>query len=159
VCEYNASLAPFDDFRRYYASGTIGIAAGFMTFGQGAPAASGGTPTGTRRYNVEHAPGGSKIGGTNSIVLTTPTMPGSVVSHDAYKALYRGPFTCEGPTWVSAWMPILGAGTHWDDPDPAGPWERLYEIFVLGLHPGNSKNKYLAARWQEVWNGDGFVTV
>lgn len=96
-----------------------------------------GTSNGTFADNFEMIPAGSN----------TSPRPGStnVDNTDAARAQYIGALRQGGDTWTiggvggdfSEMMPPVTSTLHWNHASKAGPWNRLREVFVDGLHPGN----------------------
>jgi hypothetical protein len=58
---------------------------------------------------------------------------------------------------VSHFYPVLGSNMHWSDTGATGAYNRLKEIFVDGLHPGNAPGA-IAAAWNAKHNADGRIT-
>jgi len=96
--------------------------------------------------------------GANKEAASGTTKPNYTNQHD----YYTGPITrymhaTRSP--LTEIKPKSGTQAHWGHSNPKGFYLRAKEVYVDGVHPGNSKNQVLANYWRSTWNKDSVVTV
>lgn len=113
-----------------------------------------GSGTGTFTDNMEMG-GSPKAGSVNT------------ANSNAARLAVVGALRTGGDTWepvgvggdFSELYPQTGSVLHWDTVSgKKGPWARLKEIFIDGIHPGNESRTSIAAFWQSTHNRHGRIT-
>lgn len=114
---------------------------------------------GVKDFNaVANRSGGSDGGaGTNGYQMNLPQNCTTAQYNAAYSLLFDGPQVWDYTAQISSFKPRAGARLHHNHANPCGPWLKLYEMFVLGKHPGRALGP-IAAAWNVAYNADGYLT-